>query len=76
MDEDGHAAAPAASARPIVGSISEFSSSQENWENHVRRLNSWMKVNKIEDGEKVDVLGVNRCCQANGREDGKGHCSE
>jgi hypothetical protein len=56
MAENAQVPAPAAQARPIVGSISEFSSSKENWENYVRRLNSWLKVNKIEDGEKVDVM--------------------
>ena len=45
-----------AEARNIVSSISEFNASKEQWVNYKRRLDAWMRINKIQDDEKVDAM--------------------
>ena len=40
----------------IIGSIKEFESSHDNWLTYKRRIDAWLRVNKIEEEQKVDVL--------------------
>ena len=40
----------------IIGSIKEFESSHDNWLTYMRRIDAWLRVNKIEEEQKVDVL--------------------
>ena len=40
----------------IIGSIKEFEPSQDNWKTYKRRLDAWIRVNKITEEQKVDVL--------------------
>ena len=42
--------------RTIIGSISEFQPEKEQWVNYKRRLDAWMRINKIDDGDKVDAF--------------------
>lgn len=46
----------AEAARQIIGSLSEFDPDKEKWENYKKRLDSWMRINKIKAEEKADVL--------------------
>ena len=40
----------------IIGSIKEFESSHDNWLTYKRRIDAWLRINKIEEDQKVDVL--------------------
>ena len=40
----------------IIGSIKEFESSHDNWLTYKRRIDAWLRVNKIEEEHKVYVL--------------------
>ena len=40
----------------IIGSIKEFQSSHDNWLTYKRRIDAWLRINKIEEDQKVDVL--------------------
>ena len=40
----------------IIGSIKEFESSYDNWLAYKRRIDAWLRVNKIEEEQKDDVL--------------------
>ena len=42
--------------RTIIGSIREFKPEKEQWVNYKRRLDAWMRINKIDDGDKVDAF--------------------
>ena len=41
--------------RTIIG-ISEFKPEKEQWVNYKKRLDAWMRINKIDDGDKVDAF--------------------
>ena len=40
----------------IIGSIKEFESSHDNWLTYKRRIDAWLRINKIEEDQNVDVL--------------------
>ena len=40
----------------FIGSMESFESSKEDWHNYQRRLEIWMKADKIEDEDKVNVF--------------------
>ena len=40
----------------IIGWIKEFESSHDNWLTYKRRIDAWLRVNEIEENQKVDVL--------------------
>ena len=40
----------------IIGTISEFKPEKEQWVNYKKRLDAWMRINKIDDGDKVDAF--------------------
>ena len=40
----------------IIGSIKEFESSHDNWLTYKKRIDAWLRINKIEEDQKVDVL--------------------
>ncbi len=42
--------------RGFIGSIDGFEASKEDWHNYQRRLEIWMKANKIADEDKVNVF--------------------
>ena len=42
--------------RTIIGTISEFKPEKEQWVNYKKRLDAWMRINKIDDGDKVDHI--------------------
>ena len=42
--------------RTIIGTISEFKPEKEQWVNYKKRLEAWMRINKIDDGDKVDAF--------------------
>ena len=42
--------------RTIIGTISEFKPEKERWVNYKKRLDAWMRINKIDDGDKVDAF--------------------
>ena len=42
--------------RTIIGIISKFKPEKEKWVNYKRRLDGWMQINKIDDGDKVDAF--------------------
>ena len=39
-----------------IGTISEFDPEKEDWVNYQKRLEIWMKVNKVEDDDKANVF--------------------
>ena len=45
-----------AEARNVVSAIGEFSPNKEKWANYQRRFNAWMRINKIQDDEKIDAF--------------------
>ena len=45
-----------AAARNVVSAIGEYNPSKEEWENYQRRLNAWMRINQIQNAEKVDAF--------------------
>ena len=42
--------------QPQPRTISEFEPEKEQWINYKKRLDVWMRINKIDNGDKVDAF--------------------
>jgi hypothetical protein len=54
MGEEAAAVVPVITA--YLGSVNEFDPDREEWVNYKQRLDIWMSVNKIQDGDKAHVF--------------------